>query len=404
MVPRRLIARHHFLLLVIVTLATSTPTLLTALGHPHTLGIDFLDFYTAAHQLVHGTLYDHPAFFKLAATYAPIPSAARPFIYYPQPPQTAVLTLPFAALPEPTAFAAYTAVAVAATLAATLLLLRAWPPIPRLLAALLILFSNPSLASLQAGSDAWIVLLALAGLYYARSTGAPTITAASLCLATVKPQDALWLALITYLDTPRSHRRTLITRSALLLLPWTLAPLLIRPDARLYPRFLFTLVTYHHQAESTQPNLRGICEGILSLQLALAASLLILLPAVALIRTALLRHPNHTWRANWLIALCLALLATPFSHITDLTLLLPPYLLTLYPRGDTSARSSDLNTVTLWLLFPYYGSVIATAQHASPTALNLALAVYPLLLLLNTLPLPSRPDDQPAASIQLPDP
>ncbi len=312
-------------------------------------GEDFLDYYTAAIQLRHGNLYDATHFGALALRVCGCAAGTYHSLYFPQLPFIPWFAQPLTALPENLAFLLYDLLISAGIALAAWLTFETWPQKARLLTALLIPVTGLALKGAILGTDTWLVVVGLGIMWHARAHDAPLEAGLGLCLTMAKPQIGLPLVVVGLWGWPPMSRKRLAVVLALALpLFFALAlPLTTHPG--IYGGWIASLQGLQNTGQGDQPNVRGLLQLFLPANLATAGAVAAL-PCALLLFCWTLGDPRESraeWQAGWLGALAVALLFTPYSHVTDSLLLVAPLLAVLFPSGDIAQMPARVTRASL---------------------------------------------------------
>ena len=339
-------------LLVALFAAVFLPRALTPYGLRTT---DFTNFYAGGSIVLHGQrtqLYDR-------RTQEPV---LRPllhgdyysFEYFIHPPFEALLFAPLARLSFVNAYVAWTCFSLWLLAVLPLLLMPCLPLIRRKPSlALLGFIFFPALATLKMGQDSILLLLILAAAYCLMRTSKPVAAGLVLSLAAIKFQYLVVLAPLLLLERRFRLFAGLCAGGAALALVslWTVGTAGIVAYVRLAGS------VSQHVEFLKQVNARGFTFALGSTHVLLwslsASSVLFGLAAVV----ARVRRPEQQQLA-FAAYLAVAVLASPYAHFSDTTVLLLSLLLAIdwllaQPHRGSSAKVLAL-AVALMFAVPYF--------------------------------------------------
>lgn len=324
-------------LIVVLLAAILLPRSITAYGLRTT---DFTNFYAAGSIVLHGRrfqLYD-------PRTQEPV---LRPllrgtyysFEYFIHPPFEALLFVPLARLSFANAFVAWTCFGLWVLAVFPLILMPCVPLIQRKPSlALLGFIFFPALATLKMGQDSILLLLILSAAYCLMRTSKPVAAGLVLSLAAIKFQYLIVLAPLLLLERRFRLFAALCAGAAGLALisVWTVG------FAGIVSYVSLTGSVSHHLEFLKQVNARGFIfamGGNHVLLWSLVVSLVIFVLAIVVARV---HHPEQQQLA-FAAYLAAAVLASPYAHFSDVTVLLLSLLLAVdwlmnQPRRGTSAK------------------------------------------------------------------
>ncbi|HEU5336673.1 MAG TPA: glycosyltransferase family 87 protein [Terriglobales bacterium] len=324
-------------LIVVLLAAILLPRSITAYGLRTT---DFTNFYAAGSIVLHGQrrqLYD-------PRTQEPV---LRPllrgdyysFEYFIHPPFEALLFVPLARLSFVNAFVAWTCFGLWILAALPLILMPCVPLIQRKPSlALLGFIFFPALATLKMGQDSIVLLLILSAAYCLMQSSKPVAAGLVLCLAAIKFQYLIVLAPLLLLERRFRLFAALCAGAACLALlsVWTVGLAGILSYVRLAGS------VSHHLEFLKQVNARGFVFALGSRHVLFWSGMV----SLAIFGVAILIARIHSQAQQPLAFaayLVVAVLASPYAHFSDVTVLLLSLLLAIdwlisQPHRGTSAK------------------------------------------------------------------
>lgn len=367
---------------------------------------DFLAHWTAGRLLLDGNL-DHlyDADFQANLQHAII-GPGDDVSWFVGPPFTAILYVPFAALPFPVAGVLWTLVSVVA-IAASLVLLK--PLVPRLaqdwtVTVLAVLACQPVLEVIGAGQDSAISMLVWAAGLRLLVAGRDALAGLVFGAGLIKPQLVL-VAPPTFLIQRRWSAFAVWVAMALVAAAASVA--LIGVDG--IHTWITTLTSQRYDEQINvgqawkQLSASALLVSIVPPSLVNAAQTLGLVLCAALVVAFLVvawRAPRERWLDVWTLAALTTVVASPHLLVYDLLIAVPAVLVLLDRHPSRRIRLALLAAFVLTYLNPI-AHLLALKVSWPLTLVGAPWAVVPLLFLWYDALRACRPDPSP---VPVPDP